>query len=121
MTASLTCRRDLLIEVHVADLQQLFHSLDPTPFRERDLDPKAEEFIAGWARELDPRQAATTGVVRGLNLRRQDPTSSVAMPTLAATAVWRASALTNVSFEAIKRPANNSAEATWMASSVRTG
>jgi len=41
-----------LIEVHVADLRQLFHSLDPTPFRERDLDPKAEEFIAGWAREL---------------------------------------------------------------------
>ena len=41
-----------LIEVHVADLKQLFHSLDPTPFHERDLDPKAEEFIAGWAREL---------------------------------------------------------------------
>lgn len=41
-----------LIEVHVADLKQLFHSLDPTPFRERDLEPKAEEFIAGWAREL---------------------------------------------------------------------
>jgi hypothetical protein len=42
-----------LIEVHVTDLKQLFHSLDPTPFRERDLDPRAEEFIAGWARELD--------------------------------------------------------------------
>jgi hypothetical protein len=41
-----------LIEVHVADLKQLFHSLDPTPFNERDLDPKAEAFIAGWAREL---------------------------------------------------------------------
>jgi hypothetical protein len=41
-----------LIEVHVADLKQLFHSLDPTPFRERDLDPRAEEFIVGWAREL---------------------------------------------------------------------
>jgi hypothetical protein len=41
-----------LIEVHVTDLKQLFHSLDPTPFRKRDLDPKAEEFIAGWAREL---------------------------------------------------------------------
>ena len=41
-----------LIEVHVTDLKQLFHSLDPTPFRQRDLDPKAEEFIAGWAREL---------------------------------------------------------------------
>ncbi len=40
------------IEVHVGDLTQLFNSLDPTPFRERDLDPKAEEFIAGWASEL---------------------------------------------------------------------
>jgi hypothetical protein len=47
-----------LISVHVADLKQLFHSLDPTPFRERDLDPKAEEFIAGWARELGDRPLA---------------------------------------------------------------
>ena len=41
-----------LIEVHVSELQQLFNSLDPTPFRKRDLDPKAEEFIAEWAREI---------------------------------------------------------------------
>ena len=41
-----------LIEVRVGELKQLFNSLDPTPFRERDLDPHAEEFIAGWAREL---------------------------------------------------------------------
>ena len=41
-----------LIEVHVGELKQIFNSLDPTPFRERDLDPKAEEFIAGWASEL---------------------------------------------------------------------
>jgi hypothetical protein len=40
------------IEVHVGELNQLYHSLDPTPFRERDLDPKAEEFIVGWARDL---------------------------------------------------------------------
>ena len=43
-----------LIEVHVADLKALFHSLDPTPFRERDLDPKAVDFIVGWARDLRP-------------------------------------------------------------------
>ena len=41
-----------LIEVHVGELKQLFNSMDPTPFRERDLDPRAEEFIAGWASEL---------------------------------------------------------------------
>ena len=41
------------IEVHVGELNQLFNGLDPAPFRERDLDPNAEEFIAGWARELN--------------------------------------------------------------------
>lgn len=40
------------IEVHVDELRQLFNSMDPTPFRQRDLDPRAEEFIAGWASEL---------------------------------------------------------------------
>jgi hypothetical protein len=39
------------LEVHVADVDQLFNSIDPAPFRERDLDPQAEEFIVGWARE----------------------------------------------------------------------
>ena len=39
------------IEVHVAELRQLFNAMDPSPFRERDLDPKAEEFIVGWAKE----------------------------------------------------------------------
>ncbi len=40
------------IEVQVTALEQLFNSLDPFPFRERDLDRSAEEFIVGWAREL---------------------------------------------------------------------
>jgi len=44
------------IEVHVTELQQLFNAIDPSPFRERDLDPNAEEFIVGWAREA-PRDA----------------------------------------------------------------
>ena len=33
------------IDVCVTDVRQLFHSMDPAPFRERDLDPQAEEFI----------------------------------------------------------------------------
>lgn len=45
-----------VIEVHVAELRQLFNSIDPSPFRERDLDPGAEEFIVAWAREA-PRDA----------------------------------------------------------------
>jgi hypothetical protein len=45
-----------VIEVRVAELRQLFNSIDPSPFRERDLDPRAETFIVDWAREL-PRTA----------------------------------------------------------------
>jgi hypothetical protein len=51
------------IEVHVAELKQLFNAMDPSPFRERDLDPKAEEFIVGWAREA-PRDARLALLVR---------------------------------------------------------
>lgn len=45
-----------VIQVHVAELRQLFNSMDPTPFDDRDLDPAAEAFIVEWAREL-PRHA----------------------------------------------------------------
>ena len=40
------------IEIQVEEIAQLFNMLDPFPFRERDLDKEAEEFITGWAREL---------------------------------------------------------------------
>lgn len=43
-----------LIEVRVSELKQLFNAIDPSPFRERDLDPKAEEFIVDWAKEASP-------------------------------------------------------------------
>jgi hypothetical protein len=45
-----------LIEVRVAELRQLFNAIDPSPFREKDLDPNAEEFIVSWAREM-PKEA----------------------------------------------------------------
>jgi hypothetical protein len=41
-----------VIEVRVAELRQLFNAMDPSPFRERDLDPRAEAFIVGWALDL---------------------------------------------------------------------
>ena len=41
-----------VIEVRVAELRQLFNAIDPSPFRERDLDPRAEEFIVAWASDL---------------------------------------------------------------------
>ena len=56
-----------IIEVHVGELKQLFDAIDPSPFRDRDLDPKAEEFIVGWAKDL-PREASLALVV---NLDRE--------------------------------------------------
>jgi hypothetical protein len=41
-----------VIELHVGELKQLFNSIDPSPFRTRDLDRDAEEFIVGWAKDL---------------------------------------------------------------------
>jgi len=41
-----------VIEVHVGELRQLFNAIDPSPFRDKDLDPKAEDFIVGWAKDL---------------------------------------------------------------------
>jgi hypothetical protein len=41
------------IELRVQDIAQLFNSLDPSPFHERDLDDDAEAYIVGWAREVD--------------------------------------------------------------------
>ena len=44
------------IELRVDEIAQLFHTLDPFPFRERDLDREAEDFIVSWARELSADQ-----------------------------------------------------------------
>jgi hypothetical protein len=40
------------IEINLHDLNQLFNTLDPSPFYEKDLDDDAEEFIVSWAREF---------------------------------------------------------------------
>ena len=42
------------IELELHDMRQLFNSMDPSPFREKDLDADAEEFIVSSARELPP-------------------------------------------------------------------
>jgi len=43
------------IEISLSRLSQLFNSLDPSPFHERDLDHDAEDYIVGSAEEA-PRQ-----------------------------------------------------------------
>lgn len=40
------------IEMRIAELSQLFNSMDPTPFHHRDLDTNAERFLESWALEF---------------------------------------------------------------------
>ncbi|MFL5328721.1 MAG: hypothetical protein ACJ8C4_07380 [Gemmataceae bacterium] len=40
------------IRVRIRECSQLFNSIDPSPFQERDLDRDAEQFIVSWARDL---------------------------------------------------------------------
>jgi len=47
------------IELKIREIGQLFQSLDPLPFRERDLDAAVEEYVVAWAREQ-----AETGPIR---------------------------------------------------------
>ena len=50
------------IELELDDLNQLFNSMDPSPFKDKDLDHDAEEFIFSWAQEYPPKQTLTLRV-----------------------------------------------------------
>lgn len=52
-----------LIDLRLANAEQLFNTMDPSPFHERDLDHDAEEFIVGWAREHDAGHALRIRIV----------------------------------------------------------
>src|SRR5450759_3836980 len=60
-----------LIEVRIRELQQLFNSMDPTPFHHQDLDPDAEEFIVSWA--LEHPAEGNTGLVIHLEKAPAEP------------------------------------------------
>ncbi|MGD1082482.1 MAG: hypothetical protein ABR881_29545, partial [Candidatus Sulfotelmatobacter sp.] len=42
------------ISLKLRDTNQLFNSMDPSPFIDKDLDDDAEEFIVSWAQEFPP-------------------------------------------------------------------
>jgi hypothetical protein len=44
------------VELNLRDINQLFNTIDPSPFREKDLDREAEEFIVSWTREFPLRE-----------------------------------------------------------------
>jgi hypothetical protein len=51
------------IAICVNSLARIFNSLDPTPFRQRDLDRDAESFIVEWAQEA-PQSASIVVIVQ---------------------------------------------------------
>ena len=52
MQAAPTPLEPVVLDLHVAELRQLFNSMDPAPFRQRDLDAKAQAYIVEWAQEV---------------------------------------------------------------------
>lgn len=62
------------IQVRIHELRQLFNSIDPSPFRERDLDPACEEFIVAWAREMPPDRDLRLEI----RIEREQPPAEVA-------------------------------------------
>jgi hypothetical protein len=50
------------LRLRLSDLRQLFNSMDPAPFRERDLDITAAAYIVDWARETAAGPALSLAV-----------------------------------------------------------
>jgi hypothetical protein len=48
---------DSTLSLYLTETRQLFNSMDPAPFRERDLDPEAVDYIVSWAGEAPADQA----------------------------------------------------------------
>ncbi len=63
-----------VLEVRLGELRQMFDAMDPAPFRERDLDPKAEVYIVDWGREI--RADLPLGLI--VHLERQSATPEAA-------------------------------------------
>jgi hypothetical protein len=64
-----------VIELRLRDSAQLFNTLDPFPFRERDLSADAERFIVEWAQEL-PKDAPIEIIIDLQSRDAADPTAS---------------------------------------------
>lgn len=57
------------IELNLEELDQLFNTMDPSPFHEKDLDDDAADFILSWAQEF--HQSEPLDLV--VHLRRAPP------------------------------------------------
>ena len=69
------------IELRLQDINQLFNSMDPSPFHEKELDADAEDFIVSWAQELPQNEPFALKIYLGKplsdNLNEQIVTEAV--------------------------------------------
>lgn len=67
-------RAPVRLEISLRSIHQLFNSLDPSPFYDRDLDTRAESYLVSWAQEL-PRDAPLS-----LSLQLAEPPPALDTP-----------------------------------------
>lgn len=68
----------LLIEMKLTTTAQLFNSLDPSPFLEKDLDDDAEAYIVDTAREFPPKTSLRLAIHLPRDAIQPDTAESVA-------------------------------------------
>jgi hypothetical protein len=68
----------ILIEMKLNSVSQLFNSLDPSPFHEKDLDDDAEEYIVSAAREFSLKTPLTVAIHLPGDAATSETESSVA-------------------------------------------
>jgi hypothetical protein len=66
-----------VLEIYLADIRRLFNSMDPAPFRERELDPNAADYIVEWAEELTGKGPLALVVKLGTPLGPGDDPAAV--------------------------------------------
>lgn len=71
MCSASTMQRENSIELRVHALSQLFESFDPSPFREKALDPAAHRYILSCAQEFAPNPSICLVVHLPESLREQ--------------------------------------------------
>jgi hypothetical protein len=64
-----------VLELRLADARHLFDTLDPAPFHERDLDPKAAAYIVEWAQE----QPSSTPLALVVHLGQRGDTAAATL------------------------------------------
>ena len=66
------------IQLKIQHVNQLFHTLDPFPFHERDLDAQVEEYVVGWASETERRAPLSISIQMPDSQARGDDARHVA-------------------------------------------